>query len=82
MKSTTYLDDIQIRSSSSTDIDKDRTDERLLSEILDCLGHGGGEEKGLTLSLGEEGDGERWEADADERRGEANKISFAVRWAR
>lgn len=37
------LQDVQVGGTRSTDIDKYRTDERLLREVLDFSGHRGGE---------------------------------------
>ena len=46
-----FLNDVHIRSTGSTNIDQDRVDEGLLSEVLNFTGHGSGEEKGLALIL-------------------------------
>ena len=37
------LQDVQVGGTRSTDVDKYRTDERLLREVLDFSGHRGGE---------------------------------------
>lgn len=47
----THLYDIQACSSCASHVDGDRLDQSTLSKILDLLGHGGTEEKGLSLAL-------------------------------
>lgn len=45
------LNDVHASSSSSTDVDNDGLHQRLLSKVLDTLGHSGREEKSLALML-------------------------------